>query len=191
MSWMKSLDDWTHSGYSIGHGWKDLTNAPNWGFQQLLRPERRGKSLTQNIGDFGNQTRTDILNPLNAFGKGLFGTGGYSYLSGEQGLIPNAGWKPNGQGKKTPIVDTSGNGGGLVNITVPPINIPAFPKLPDVTMPKIDLSGVKIPDMPAINVAMPQVKLPSLIGGGDGSKSDIPVVLGIGGVLLAVFLMER
>lgn len=207
------------AGDQLGNAQKNILNTPNW-----LINQREITGAKSQYYPTGKATIGEILSPsgykkgaeflrggitkrAGATAEGLVGTGAYSWLSGNQGIIPNWGWKPNGQGTPTPVLDTSGKQGGLVNITVPPINIPPIKlpdlpdmsgfdlsklKLPDISLPPInlppvDLSGVKMPDL---NIAPPEIKLPSLISGGDGQKSDIPLIIGIGAVLMGVFLLE-
>lgn len=95
------------------------------------------------------------------FTTGLFGIGAMEYAEGKEGLLPD--WGRPGQFPK--VVDTSGDGKGLVNIELPEIVIPELPKIPE--FPKIpDLSGVipeiNIPEFPEINIP---VNIPEIGGG--------------------------
>lgn len=80
------------------------------------------------------------------FATGLFGVGAVEYAKGDEGWLPDWG-RP---GEYSKVVDTSGEGGGLVNITIPDFpEIPELPKIPDFPtipeipdFPTIDLSGI-------------------------------------------------
>lgn len=210
MGWMKDFENWTKGGYTFGDLEKDVK-----GFKILKMPVKEAA-----VGA-GEKTRSQIMGVLGVgatAGKSLIGPGATSYLAGEQGYYPD--WVPGGGkgevfgegggfetlmgwGKDvkevledpSTLVDTSGEGGGLINISVPEGMI---------TLPEVDISGIGtgigtgmasigtslagalagmggIPQMPQ----MPQ--MPSLTD--DEGKPDLVMIaalaaVGLGGVYL-------
>jgi len=178
-------------------GTKKIETFPKWFYRDvMLKPERRNETFTESMAKFGQQTRNDITKPVTAFTKGLVGKGAWSYLKGEQGYIPNWGWKPNGQGKKTPVLDTSGEGKGLVNVdlpdvNIPPINIPKF-QMPKIEIPKVDLSPLDLSklQMPSLNMQMPSI-LPSGVSTGITDEDGNISTLGMGMMALAAIVLLK
>jgi len=148
MSWMNSFEKWTKGGTSINDILKKVEKTspylvgkegwlPNWqikgkGLKEIYAPEqylKAGKMIREGIGKRATPLAT-----------GIFGIGTVEYAQGKEGWMPD--WGRPGQFPK--VVDTSGDGKGLVNIVVPEFpkipEIPAFPTMPEI--PNIDLSGI-------------------------------------------------
>lgn len=143
---------------------------PDWqlkgkGLKEIFAPKQYVKA--------GEMIRKGVTDRTTGFATGLFGIGAVEYAQGKEGKFPD--WGRPGEFPK--VVDPSGGGQGLVNITLPEIppfpkipDFPDFPKIPDIKIPEgglVDLSGVSegMSDF-AMALAMGLGSLGQGIGGG-------------------------
>lgn len=105
---------------------------PDWqlkgkGLKEIYAPEQYLKA--------GTMIRKGVTDRITPMATGIFGIGAVEYAQGKEGVFPD--WGRPGQFPK--VVDTTGDGKGLVNIEIPPFpEIPAI-GLPDIAIP--DMSG--------------------------------------------------
>ena len=137
----------------------------------------------------GEWWRKAFTSRIKASAEGMWGIGTTEYLAGEEGLIPD--WGRPGQYSK--VIDTTGKGGGLVNITVPELpTIPEFPKIEIPEFPTFDLAGLGAGIGAGLaGIGMPQIpqipQIPSLTD--EAGKPNLVLIaalaaVGLGGVYL-------
>lgn len=165
-------------GYFGGkEGW--LPNITDWkipGKKSKAYPEGKA-SLKELFSAKGYQKggeflRKGITTRATGFATGAFGIGAVEYAQGKEGWFPD--WGRPGQFPK--VVDTTGSGKGLVNVTLPEIVIPeiVIPELPKIpafpTMPTFDFSGI------GEGLAQGLAGLGAGIGGGMPSMPSMPSI---------------
>lgn len=189
MTW---LNDLTRAFGSEKKGW--MSQLYNWqipGKTSEYYPS--GKASLKELyspGGYlkgGEFIREGVTSRVTTSATGLFGIGAVEYAQGKEGWFPD--WGRPGEHDK--IVDTSGEGGGLINITIP--EFPEFPGWPEI--PKIDIPDFpKIPDLPKIPEwpEIPKIDIPIVIppvGGGLQLVDDEgePNLLLMGGLALLAY----
>ena len=164
-----------------------LFKSPIW---KMKVPEFKikGKTLPEVFSKEGYQAggewyRKAFTTRAEGFATGLFGIGAVEYGKGEEGLFPDWG-RP---GEYSKVIDTSGKGGGLVNIEIPEnvIKIPDIPKITIPPFPEIPkLPEITIPPFPEITIP---VSMPSVGGLQMMDDEGKPNLLLMGGLALIAY----